>query len=71
MCPFSCKMEEFSIFKQIVLQSAEGKQKEKETLIQLVKLAYTLQGKGKTRKRELSEIFLVIEDKISYFKTHF
>ncbi len=47
MCPFSCKMEEYSIFKQIVIQSSEGKQKDKETLIELVKLAYTLQGKGK------------------------
>jgi hypothetical protein len=72
MCPFSCKMEEYSIFKQIVLQSSEGKQKDKETLIELVKLAYTLQGKGKTRKRELSEILLVIEDKKAYFKNpHF
>lgn len=49
--PFSCKIEEYSIFKQIVLQSSEGKQKDKETLIELVKLAYTLEGKGKTRKR--------------------
>ncbi len=67
MCPFSCKMEEYSIFKQIVIQSSEGKQKDKETLIELVKLAYTLQGKGKTRKRELSEILLIIEDKNAYF----
>lgn len=65
--PFSCKMEEYSIFKQIVLQSAEGKQKDKESLIELVKLSYTLQGKGKTRKRELSEILSIIEDKESYF----
>src|SRR5579885_576959 len=27
VCPFSCKMEEYSIFKQIVLESSEGKQK--------------------------------------------
>lgn len=67
MCPFSCKMEEYSIFKQIVLKSSEGKQKDKETLIELVKLAYTLQGKGKTRKRELSEILLIIQDKNAFF----
>lgn len=67
VCPFSCKMEEFSVFKQIVLESSEGKQKEKESLIELVKLAYTLQGKGKTRKRELSEILQIIEDKNEYF----
>jgi len=30
------------------------KQKNKETLIKLVKLAYILLDKGKTRKRELS-----------------
>jgi LAGLIDADG endonuclease len=65
--PFSCKKEEYSIFKQIVLQSSEGKQKDKETLIELVKLSYTLQGKGKTRKRELSTILSIIEDKESYF----
>jgi len=28
MCPFSCKMEEYSIFKQIVIQSSEEKQPE-------------------------------------------
>lgn len=67
VCPFSCKMEEYSVFKQIVLQSSEGKQREKESLIELVKLSYTLQGKGKTRKRELSEILQIIEDKDNYF----
>lgn len=65
--PFSCKTEEYSIFKQVVLQSKEGKQKEKDTLIELVRLSYTLSGKGKTRKRELSEILEIIEDKNSYF----
>ena len=65
--PFSCKTEEYSIFKQIVLESSEGKQRNKDTLIELVKLAYTLQGKGKQRKRELSEILLIIDDKKKYF----
>ena len=69
VCPFSCKIEEYSIFRQIVLQSSEGKQKDKETLIELVKLAYALQGKGKTRKRELPEILAIIEDKNAYFNT--
>src|SRR5258705_3298678 len=49
--PFSCKKEEFKIFKEIVILSSEGKQRHKEELFYLVKLAYTLQGKGKTRKR--------------------
>jgi len=57
-----------NIFKEIVILSSEGKQKHKEDLIYLVKLAYTLQGKGKTRKRELSEILQIIEDKNAYFK---
>jgi hypothetical protein len=55
----------------------------KDDLIYLVKLAYNLQGKGKTRKRvlplsvqvrrrgllptEQSEILQIIEDKNSYF----
>ena len=33
----------------------------------MVKLAYTLQGKGKNRKRELSEILKIIENKTEYF----
>nr|WCF76744.1 LAGLIDADG homing endonuclease [Porodaedalea mongolica] len=63
VCPFSCKMEEFSIFKQVVIALSEGKQRNKETLIELVKLCYLLEGKGKNRKRELSEIIQIIENK--------
>ena len=65
--PFSCKKTEFFIFKEIVLQSSEGKQTNKETLIEMVKLSYKLQGKGKNRKRDLSEILQIIEDKTTYF----
>jgi len=61
--PFTCKKEEFAIFKEIVLQSSEGKQKYKDTLIEMVKLSYKFQGKGKNRKRELSEILKIIENK--------
>lgn len=68
-CPFSCKMGEYSIFKQIVLQSSEGKQRNKESLIELVKLSYTLQGKGQMRKRDLSTILSIIDDKESYFNS--
>jgi len=67
--PFSCKKKEYNIFKEIVIQSSIGKQKNKNTLIEMVKLSYKLQGKGKTRKRELNEIFEIIEDKTLYFKT--
>jgi hypothetical protein len=66
--PFSCKKEEFKIFKEIIILSSLGKQRYKEDLIYLVKLAYTFQGKGKTRKRELSEILQIIEDKDAYFQ---
>ena len=67
LCPFSCKMNEYYIFKQVVLESAEGKQKSKNTLIELVKLSYLLKGKGKTRKRKLSEILEIIENKNAFF----
>lgn len=67
--PYSCKKEEYLVFKKICLASSEGKQKDKESLIEMVKLAYTLQGKGKGkgRKRELFEILQIIENKTEYF----
>ena len=65
--PYSCKKEEYLVFKQICLASSEGKQKDKESLIEMVKLAYTLQGKGKGRKRELFEILQIIENKTEFF----
>ena len=46
--------------------SAEGNQKNKETLIEMVKIAYTLIGKGKGRKRTLNEVLEIIKDKTSY-----
>ena len=42
-------------------------QRDKDSLIEIVKLAYTLQGKGKNRKREISEILEIIENKTKYF----
>ena len=65
--PFSCKKEEYNIFKQLVYMSANGNQKEKETLIEMVKLAYTLKGKGKGRKRNLTEILEIINNKEEFF----
>jgi hypothetical protein len=65
--PFSCKKEEYNLFKTIVLQSSEGKQREKYSLIEMVKLVYQLEGKGKNRKRDLSEILYIIENKTEYF----
>lgn len=65
--PFSGKRNEYLIFKEIVYLSSEGKQREKESLIEMVKLAYQLQGKGNNRKRELSEVLKIIQDKNAYF----
>lgn len=63
--PYSCKKNEYAIFKKLVLDSAAGHQKQKDTLIEMVKLAYTLtgKGKGKGRKRTLPEVLEIINDK--------
>ena len=65
--PYSCKKQEYQLFKQLVLMSEAGGQKNKETLIEMVKIAYTLIGKGKGRKRTLSEVLDIINDKEAYF----
>lgn len=66
--PFSCKKNEFNVFKELVFKSAAGDQKNKDTLIKMVNLAYSLKGKGKGRKRPISEILYIIENKEAYFK---
>lgn len=66
--PYSCKKNEYLLFKEIVLRSSEGKQKDKDSLIEMVKLAYQFNGKGNNRKRELSEVLNIIQDKEAYFK---
>jgi hypothetical protein len=66
--PFSCKTKEYQIFKELVLLSEAGHQKNKDTLIAMVKLAYTFEGKGKYRKRSLDEIIEIINDKNTYFE---
>ena len=67
--PFSCKQKEYELFKDLVIKSSEGQQKEKETLIKMVKLAYTFSGKGKGRKRSLDEILEIINNKEKYFSS--
>jgi hypothetical protein len=67
--PFSCKTKEYEIFKELVIKSSEGQQKDRETLIEMVKLAYTFSGKGKGRKRSLSEILEIINNKEKYFSS--
>ena len=66
--PYSCKKEEYNLFKQIVYMSAAGDQKNKETLMKMVELSYTLVGKGKGRKRTLNEVLEIINNKEAYFK---
>ena len=65
--PFSGKVKEFHIFLE------ERKQRKEhftqDGLIDMVKLAYTLnvEGKGKMRKRTLEEVLAIIRDKEAYF----
>lgn len=69
--PFSCKKDEYNLFVDLVSKSAAGHQKSKDTLIEMVKLTYQLQGKGKVRKRTLDEVLDIIKDKNSYFDKTF
>ena len=48
--------------------SQAGGQKDKATLIEMVKLAYSLSAKGKGRKRPMEEILNIIADKTSFFE---
>jgi len=66
--PFSCKKVEYDNFKKIVLGLQNKEHLQKESLIELVKLAYSYSGKGNNRKRTLNEVLSVIQDKETYFK---
>ena len=66
MQPFSCKKNEYIIFKKLVLDSASGHQKNKDTLIEMVKSVYTYKGKGKARAKNLDQIINIINDKNKY-----
>jgi hypothetical protein len=63
--PYSCKRKEYEIFKEICIKTEAGGQKTKDSLIDLVKLAYTYKGKGKERIRSLEQVIKIIEDKAS------
>ena len=65
--PYSCKTNEFNIFKDICLKSELGHQKSKDTLIDMVKSVYLYKGKGKPRAKSLNEIIQIIENKNLYF----
>lgn len=66
--PFSCKQHEYNIFKTVCESCRAGTHTSQQGFIELVKLVYTYQGKGKTRKRTLDEIIFIIENKETYFK---
>ena len=59
------KTKEFDKFVYILNKLKEKSKFEKEEFIDIIKLIYDLnpEGKGKTRKRTLSEIKAIIEDK--------
>ena len=61
--PFSGKRTEFNVFYQILLLQRDKAHLTKEGLIQIVKLAYTLneEGKGSKRKRSLADVISIIE----------
>jgi hypothetical protein len=61
--PFSGKNSEFLVFHQILLLQRDKTHLTKEGLIEIVKLAYTLneKGKGSTRKRPLETVLSIIE----------
>jgi hypothetical protein len=59
------KTKEFDKFVYILNKLKEKSKFEKEEFIDIIKLIYDLnpEGKGKTRKRTLSEIIAIIENK--------
>lgn len=65
----SGKVKEFNIFLEILERKQRKEHFTQEGLIEMVKLAYTLneEGKGKTRKRTLEEVLAIIRDKDAYF----
>lgn len=67
--PFSGKVKEFNIFLEILERKQRKEHFTQEGLIDMVKLAYTLneEGKGKIRKRTLEEVLAIIRDKNAYF----
>jgi hypothetical protein len=67
--PFSGKVKEFNIFLEILERKQRQEHFTQEGLIDMVKLAYTLneEGKGKTRKRTLEEVLAIIRDKHAHF----
>nr|AMP88000.1 hypothetical protein [Funneliformis mosseae] len=67
--PFSGKVKEFNTFLEILERKQRKEHFTQEGLIDMVKLAYTLneEGKGKTRKRTLEVVLAIIRDKKAYF----
>lgn len=64
---FGCKIPEFEMVHEVCLMMDRGEHKTKEGLAKMVTLAYSVQGKGKYRKRRLEEVLSIIQDKDAYF----
>lgn len=58
---FGCKIDEFEMFHSICLSLRNQEHTTKEGLIKMVTLVYSVQGKGKWRKRTLEEVISIIE----------
>lgn len=62
---FGCKTAEFEMFNSTCISLQNGEHNTKEGLIKMVKLVYSVQGKGKWRKRTVEEVISIIEDSSS------
>lgn len=65
--PYACKVDQFIMFETILLKLQKGDHRTQEGLIDMVKLAYAVRGKGNDRKRKLEEVLSIIENKEAYF----
>lgn len=59
---FGCKIPEFEMAHSICIMLQDGQHMTKEGLISMVRLVYTVQGKGKWRKRTLEDVIRIIEE---------
>jgi len=59
---FGCKIPEFETTYLICQMLENGDHSTKEGIIKMVRLAYSVQGKGKWRKRTLEEVIDIIEE---------
>lgn len=58
---FGAKIPQFELASQICFMLQDGVHKDKDGLIKMVRLVYSVPGKGKWRKRTLEEVIAIIE----------